>query len=778
MNSTPKENRKILKLHKDVIDFALINTIKQASEKFSLRYETVRILVKKYNEFGISGILRYKKNNSKIFENNRRKNSISDRRVKVSLEDTNKILTLNIDKGFGATRVKKELELTNLSISSIDRILNKAGLVKEKPQKLMKDTTISKNAFSYTYFNKLFSLFISPFQTIVIESKKIVNCFDNNNINKKFKNEDKELPSYLLTAVDLKSGLVSSAYTYENSPISTRIFIDYIKGILKENRVQMDSVNFVYGKRQNIIRDIKRIYEFDQIIGEKIEFDTITDELINSKLNTILGTKIKEIKSKVLEEEVFISQKHLLFKTYLYQIFSNNYEKNGSNDFEDLTVKEVIKLNNSKVKNEMFFIAPIICENYLNDYISNKLDIGYIGLHKADKERVQDEISGFIEKNSIVDSKFEVEEILKKYELRLLLLGNKDNDKSKKNHLLQKTILDEKVNFLRYIGKWEKADLLYIDLLKRVERDKNKFSKVKILLEFAYLNFQRNSYDIAIFNYKKGLSIAKIHNYTEFILQANYQLASLYLRINEYKKSKQYVNRTLLLAKKVKDMDALCRIYDMMGKKYYHEQRYDMAALEYQKMYDLLKRQDEENTLFLGVAIGNLAIMYKDSKNYSEALKYVKEGIKLANKSNNKLQKLLALGNEGNIYIELKHFEKAKKSFEEQAQIAIKMGNNIAAIQGYTGLGVVSNNIKEYDKALEYYKIALELALDIKESKKLIRIAYSNLGNTYKNLSLYSDASKNFNLSLEYVDEIYDIGDKEKILIALEEVKKLGMLEA
>ncbi len=334
------------------------------------------------------------------------------------------------------------------------------------------------------------------------------------------------------------------------------------------------------------------------------------------------------------------------------------------------------------------------------------------------------------------------------------------------------------------------------------------------------------AYQDAIEIFEKAFDLAEKTNSHEKIGKISLKLGDLYSIIGKYEKSLDYYEMVPLdeletdqearkfYRKKAKLFDRMGRLKEaikltdkgleigneenmetakLLNRKGWAQMRigYHSSAKEnFLKALKISKNQGEENEF--GDMYHALGSIYIHDAEYDEALKYLKKGLEVRDKNDDKEGKASSLANIGNVYLKKGEIYKALDKFNQSLEILREIGKKdqlfkiltnignarlkkgelekayecykesqeiIEELDDVRGLNISLTNLGNYhilkgdfDKALEYHKKSLEMSQE-KDLKNGIALGHNNLGIIYTHKEDYDNAKSNFFKSIEICEE-------------------------
>lgn len=199
-----------------------------------------------------------------------------------------------------------------------------------------------------------------------------------------------------------------------------------------------------------------------------------------------------------------------------------------------------------------------------------------------------------------------------------------------------------------------------------------------------------------------------------------------------------------------------------LGLAAYYQNNYDEALIYYNRAKDLAIKINNRSKL-AGI-LNNIGLVYDDKADYTTALKYYLEVLKMVDTiDGNKRQLAGTLNNVGLIYQNLKNYDEALRYYSRSLKIKEEIGNKKAIGNSLHNIGLVYKLKGEYDKSLEYYTKALAIR---RESNDLSGTAMTlnNIGSVYESKGEYETAFPYF---VEALKVRKDLKDKYNLCISI-----------
>ncbi|TXD49757.1 helix-turn-helix domain-containing protein [Polaribacter sp. IC073] len=271
---------------------------------------------------------------------------------------------------------------------------------------------------------------------------------------------------------------------------------------------------------------------------------------------------------------------------------------------------------------------------------------------------------------------------------------------------------------------------------------------------------------------KVFLGKAKVNKSKNDIITGYYVLAGLYDDINVLKYSDSIISLTS------KNPNAYHPAYDYLTKAYFFQDRYDYvnAIDNYLIVNEYAKKSNNSELIVL--ANYSIGCLKRKIKEYSGALKLLKENLKYANKLKDNNHKLLSLIEISNIYTETNNIDSLSTYSEQGKKLSLVLKDSISYHHFLTNEAITSyneENIQESIIKLEKEKQFFERK---KESKYLL-YPYFYLANANIVIDNKKEALKYF----KKVDSIHQIEQsvspfvKDAYSFLISHYKKSGNLE-
>jgi len=293
-------------------------------------------------------------------------------------------------------------------------------------------------------------------------------------------------------------------------------------------------------------------------------------------------------------------------------------------------------------------------------------------------------------------------------------------------------------------------------LLKLVSASKTDTAKVRLYLKISEL-YERVDLKETMQYAKKADAISRSIKYGAGVKNSAKSIGLVYFTQGNYDSSHYYFNIVIDLATKSKDSASIGIALFNIGQGYSRSGNYQ-AAVDY--MLKAKKILDANGNKYILAQVNDrIDRLYANIQVFNKAIEYGNLAVKQAKELKNDALLISALGNLAIDYKELKQYEKSKTLLFEALKIAQKLGDLPFEAKILLNIGGVLLEQGDYKALGEYAKRALfvnrKLGLKSEECISLRAIAISFL------------QKKEFKRALEYINEAYAIADSNKYKLEL-----------
>ena len=306
-----------------------------------------------------------------------------------------------------------------------------------------------------------------------------------------------------------------------------------------------------------------------------------------------------------------------------------------------------------------------------------------------------------------------------------------------------------------------KLDSLFT-VLKTAKEDT---AKVRMLYNICK-NYRFTAPDSAVYFGKQALALsAKLGNNTEVKLLTNILIAVGigYHELANDNQSLNYYLQALAVAESKKELRSIGISLFHIGSHYEYSEQYNRAIPYLERAKQSFEKVGD--SLRIMETVSELAITYKQTKNFELAEKYLKQALEYALR-NDKL--LLEYTSRGQLAL-----LRSKQGLHEEA-IQITLENKDCAEQThgmadyYWILGNEYAELKNYQKAIDTYREGLAIALE-DNLPDIIADYYDMLSIAYAGKKDFTNAYQYSRQSMLMKDTIYDVEKQDKLIQMQEE---------
>lgn len=235
----------------------------------------------------------------------------------------------------------------------------------------------------------------------------------------------------------------------------------------------------------------------------------------------------------------------------------------------------------------------------------------------------------------------------------------------------------------------------------------------------------------------EGLKIAESKELDEYKKSFLCQIGNAYFHKGNYDAAIEAYQKALEVAKQQGDDEKITKYLIRIGASYRQMKHYKLALIHY---FDALQRGFENQN---GTIYGNIASIYYDQKDYSKAIEYLNEGLKLSYKFNQYGDIAGTLTNMSIIATQAGEADKAIQYCKEAFDIAQKHGFIRVEIYALINTGNAYKSKGDFETARAYYLQAQDIANennfshDVFLTEKRIAETFEESGNTTEALQRY-----------------------------------------
>lgn len=704
-----------IKLRNKIAEYADKHGVSEAARKFGTTRKTVR-----------KWLVRYQ--NDEDMTNLSRKGQKCPHKVPEKVEKLI-IETRRKNPNWGAEKIKEELNLPYSSTTIYNKIF-KHNLISKR---LEKDLMLQKIK------SKLDQ--VKPFGIIFLNVKKITGIL------RKYNLLQYDFPEYQLSAVDLKTGMMYIAYSYERTNLSTSIFVDYICSSLEENNVNVkESVFFTSNGKEFSSSSRGNLSLFEEIIKVKYSANFYQDFQIKDIFDYVINQKNSILSKEFYKNLKIDSTKQLLYRTYSFLIHHNNFRT----DYKDEIPVQVIE-NDENLLKGVSTITPVIVDKYISDIVSIRTKKNYWTFSVKDKEQITETtIDHYRREGHKAKESFDSLTALDYYDKILKISGD--------NLKLQIETLFKKSDLLQLLGNWNDNELLLEELIKLANKygddliisdayvkmgwhyhmkgqlrkaegnysvASNILSKVKdrkrqslILSYLGKIELDEGYHDKALENFQKQLKMAEELKDEELLINANYNVCLAYHSKGQSGKALEYLQKNIPLLEQSNRIEQLFHLYEKLGMLYHNLAQYDKVLVNYQKALRFAYKLGAKRRIAITVAA--IGLFNRSLGNFTQAINNFEESYEAFEEIGSIGDMSNALSHLGNCYNRLGKIKEGLNYYNRAIELDIKTENTFKLMQNYVNKAKALKRLKKYKEAEEVLKKLDEHTLSKSHEKLLV----------------------------------------------------------
>ncbi len=235
---------------------------------------------------------------------------------------------------------------------------------------------------------------------------------------------------------------------------------------------------------------------------------------------------------------------------------------------------------------------------------------------------------------------------------------------------------------------------------------------VKKYIDAYYTDVEKASYFVS-----KITELAEITRKPKHLFTSVYTQSKIAFLKSDYDKSLQLLKKSLEIARKNKDTESIIKCYNSMGVLYKAKENYKEALSCYIKALKLLEKNPDANIREMSHVLNNIANIFSFLGNITEAINYLRKGIKLNKEEKNNIVYYI---NFGLNFSELKEYDSAYYYLIKSYQISKKYDNKLYESISLGALADLLAKQQYYYNALNYYLQALKLQKEIGIKEELL----------------------------------------------------------
>ncbi len=300
---------------------------------------------------------------------------------------------------------------------------------------------------------------------------------------------------------------------------------------------------------------------------------------------------------------------------------------------------------------------------------------------------------------------------------------------------------------LLYMYQTPKKALLSCQKLEKLLKNKpDSQDKVKMLRLFGdtYLDLGNNKKSGQYF--QEALLMAKK-------IKSHAQLGNIFNSMGNLKstagmpeKAEELFKKSMQIKTELNDKKGQADVHNNLGNLYWEKGEYK-KSLKHHKL-GLSIRKKLGNKRDIAGSLSNIGNVYEHMGDLNKSIEYQREALKVRREINDKRGISISLNNMGLIYWKWAKYDEAIKYFLESVKIDEALGSKRGVGIGYHNLGLIKAQLKKNDEALVYSLKALKIFREI-DFKNAIAASLDNIGLLYRMKGDYKKSLKYHNEALK-----------------------------
>lgn len=239
--------------------------------------------------------------------------------------------------------------------------------------------------------------------------------------------------------------------------------------------------------------------------------------------------------------------------------------------------------------------------------------------------------------------------------------------------------------------------------------------------------------------------------------------------------SLEYLSQAVEVRKEIEDWVGLGNSYTYMATAYKNGGALDSAIHYYRVAY--VFHAKTENQPRMAEAMLNSGLLLQLTGNYPEALKDLSSSLELYQSLNDTLYMGDALNQLALVYANLGDYEAGLESSSEALQLYTAAGDAWGIAGAYNHMGIILQNAGRPERASGYYEKSIEIYQELDDQQSVLSLI-NNLGTIYSDLGNYQEAEKRHASGLKLSREIEsETGELHCLVNLANDQNMLGKLD-
>lgn len=210
------------------------------------------------------------------------------------------------------------------------------------------------------------------------------------------------------------------------------------------------------------------------------------------------------------------------------------------------------------------------------------------------------------------------------------------------------------------------------------------------------------------------------------------------------------LHSALSMAKKLHYARGLGQAYNLLGVYYRDASQYSEALSYHEEALKIGK--ETRDSVVIGYALNSMGVAYRRLDNNEKAFQYHYEALGISTAIGNLRGRLIAMNSIANIRLSMGDYKNAIDEFSQCLELEKQLGNNLGQAINYANLGAAYEGMGALDTAILLYNESLRYNT-IEKSDKGIAICYNLLGEAYMKKGTYD-------VALSYLQKAAGLNDK------------------
>jgi len=298
-----------------------------------------------------------------------------------------------------------------------------------------------------------------------------------------------------------------------------------------------------------------------------------------------------------------------------------------------------------------------------------------------------------------------------------------------------------KASILELIGRWQEAEELYRDNLRRAEGIGNRVLNADNTNSLGLLLRAKGAFDEATDLFKKARDIYTDLGNRLSAATMTGNIGGVNFMRGDFTGALSCFSQWLSAGEEYADKKEISKSLSNIGIIHAMGGQNEEALKHFQRSLDITEELDDRGGLV--ATLGNIALVYRNQGQLDKALETQERVLEIAREMGNRQGISTAMGGIGFIYEAKGNYEKALEHYRNNLGINQELGNKRSMGIAYGNMGNVYARMEAYGKALQYYTMQLEIARELKDEETMCK-ALGNSAIAYKELG-DMDKAKNHN---------------------------------